>query len=152
MKSWRWWQAAMVMWAFAFFNVERLHAPLNIASFVYPLATVIAAAVLVIPAAGRMTTPALIGFALLPYAFARGMLGLPSFGPALPLTVLEVAAIATTVVLAAKLAREHDALQSSIGLALIEHLEHRCAPFELGQAQMVQEMRRARRFERPLVA
>ncbi len=152
MKIWRWWQAAMVLWMFAFFNVERFHAPLNIASFVYPLAVVAALAVLLIPAAVRFTTPALVGMALAVCAVAKAALGLPALGQQLPLTVMELAAVALTVALAAKLAREHHAIQSSIGLALIEHLEHRCAPFEIGQAQMVQEMRRARRFERPIVA
>lgn len=152
MKIWRWWQAAMVLWMFAFFNVERLHHPLNIASFVYPLAAAAAVAVLLIPAASRATTAALLVPALAAYAIAKATLGVPALGPALPLTITELAAITVTVSLAAKLAREHGAVERSIGLAMIDHLERRCAPFELGQAQMVQEMRRARRFERPLVA
>lgn len=142
----------MVVWLFALFNVERLHAPLDLASFVYPLAAASAAAVLLIPAASRVTTAVLVMIPLLVYAVAKSALGLPALGQALPLTVTELSAIALTVALAARLARDHAALESSIGLVLIEHLEHRCAPFEVGQAQMIQEMRRARRFERQVVA
>jgi hypothetical protein len=142
----------MVLWMFAFYNVERLHAPLDFASFVYPLATAAALAVLVIPGAARVATPLLTGAALACYAVLKAMQPRPIFGEALPVTVTELSSIVLSVALAAKLAREHAAFESSLGFALLEHLEHRCAPFEIGQAQMVQEMRRARRFERPVVA
>ncbi len=152
MKGWRWWHAGMVAWLFALYNVERLHAPLNLASFVYPLAALSALAVLLVPAAARVAIPALAAGPLLVYAALKASFGLPAFGAALPLSVTEVCALVVSVMLAARIARDRAAIESSIGIALVEHLEERCAPFELGQAQMVQEMRRARRFERPLSA
>jgi len=50
----RFWIAATLVWLLGFYNIERFHEPLNIASFVYVLAAVVAIAIVVVERLGMV--------------------------------------------------------------------------------------------------
>jgi len=144
----RWWIVVTLAWLLVFFNIERFHEPINLASFLYVLATVVAAVVVAWnPLAVRPWATAAISLVLL--FCLKWSFGYAILGKALPLTVTEACALLLTGLLARQIA-----------VSLLEFQSHAAdaigvlaaAPsFEQLQPAFYREVRRARRFERPLV-
>ena len=142
--------ATAVGWFFLLYNVERLHEPINIASFVYAFAAFAAVSVLLIPRLRRLP---ILGLALLPLPFYFGIkawLGYGILGRSLPITVTELCAIEVTLALVHLISRQLDGLAEAISLSFVSHLRSSSAPFELGQSEIYREIHRARRHKRPL--
>lgn len=150
MKRLQYWIAGTLFWVVLLDNVERLHEPINIASFVYPYTALCALAVILLPALRRLPLGWLLILPLLPFLVAKVWLGYPLVGPALPLTVTEACAIEVTMLLARgvalALAEWHEALSES----LVGDLSRLSRPFVVGQGEIYREIRRARMHQRPL--
>lgn len=150
MNRLRWQLATLFAWLFVFDNIERLHEPINIASFVYAYAAVIAMGFLLLPwlrrVPGIWTAGPLFGL----FFVIKGALGYPIAGASLPITVTEICAIAVTAYLAQRIAAGLDEFEEAAEETLMIHLSDTVLSFAEGQRQIVQEVRRARRFGRPM--
>lgn len=150
MKQLRLWCAVFFGWLFVFYNVERLHAPINIGSFVYVLAAVASLPLIFFARLQKVRSLWLIGPLVPLILVLKVWFGYPVFGASLPLTITEVGAVALTIVLARRIGASLEELGQSAVDSLISHLNIRSKPFEHGQSDIYREVRRARTFKRPL--
>lgn len=142
--------AAFAAWQLLFFNIERVHAPINISSFVYLLAAACGLAVLLWPKAHtiRPTYLHLLTFTVL--IGLKLALGYPIAGTNLPITLTEFCALALTILLALRVATNYEELRTALFSNLLIDLKNRAQPFDSGQSDLYREVRRARIYERPL--
>ena len=146
----RLWVVAVCAWLFAFGNIERLHAPINVASFVYVLTFAVAVATVFWRPVTRWE-PYWVSAALLALLLLlKYLLGYPLGGSHLPLTVTEGCAVVITLALGRQLARCIDEFERAAADALLIDFEARQIAFEHRQPEIHREMRRARQFARPL--
>ncbi len=96
----RFWVSISFLWLTLLFNVERLHEPFNIASFVYVLAAVLGVLTLAIPPIMRLHPLWTTLGATVVLVSVKGLLGYSVAGQGLPLTVTEAVAVSITVMLA----------------------------------------------------
>lgn len=149
MNGLRYWSAAICIWLFFFFNLERLNPGINVASFVYIYTTVWAAIIILLPKVQRRNRYWIFVVVLLPYLGLKPILGYGVFGAYLPITVLEIGAISLTIFLAGQVSRGLENAEETVANLTIAHLRKDTTSFETGQGRLYQEIRRARYFERP---
>lgn len=150
MNRLRYWFLAFFAWSFGMYNVERLHAPLNLASFIYVLAAVAALLIVVRPALSR-AAPAALLMGVLPLVLAfKVYLGYEVGGEHLPITVTELFAVGVTILLAQRVGRSFEELRESLLLTIVGDRQDRSQAFSNGQAELYREVRRARLYGRPL--
>lgn len=140
----------LLLWLATLYNVERLHKPINLASFVYVLTGLMAAAIILSPKL-RKTTLVEISFVALPlYALIKSYLGYQFFGAHLPITVTECVVIFITNGLAWAVAHQIDLFMlNASDLAAIQGFKTVSALAD-GESKMYGEVQRARRFQRNL--
>ncbi len=150
MRELRLWLTLMLIWFFCLYNVERMHAPINLASFVYVLAALVAFVVVAIPSLRRVHVAWLL-LAPMPFFFAMKMhFGYQIFGSNIPLTVTEIVAVVITILLARRIAHGLDEFLEAVQSSMLRHREDSSRPFEVGQYDIYREIRRARAHHRPL--
>ena len=137
-------------WLFVLFNIERVHAPINIATFVYVLAALGGVAVLITPPSMSRRAIYWLAPALALLFITKFVRGYPIGGTALPITLTECLALTVTIVLARWVALQFDDLRAAIFANLVADLQNRTQPFGSGQGELYREVRRARHFQRPL--
>ncbi|MDH3718746.1 MAG: hypothetical protein OES79_11560 [Planctomycetota bacterium] len=148
MTRYRFFLASLLVWLAVLFNLERVHEPINIASFVYVFAGLLAAAVVVLPPMRKATLGGLATLSVLLLVMLKILLGYEVAGAGLSLTVTEASAILITVALAHQIARHARRFEiSAAELAAIRWQAHPKS-FDDAQAEMYQELRRARNFDR----
>jgi GGDEF domain-containing protein len=150
MKQLRMWCAVFFLWMFVLYNIERLHKPINLASFVYVLAAVTAIPFIVIGPLGRIPSIFILGLTAPLTMALKAWFGYSIGGTELPLTVTEVAAVWVTTVLALQIGRSFEELRESALNTILVHLQDRTKSFEHGQSELYREVRRARKHHRPL--
>lgn len=141
--------AALVIWFFFFYNIERISKPINISAFVYIFAFVCAVLVILLPALQRMPLYGPFLMALPPYFFTKIYLGSEIIGSKLPITVTEVCAIWITIILSGQIGMRVQELWQIVAELTIGEIEKKAHPFEVGQGQIYREIRRARLYNRP---
>jgi hypothetical protein len=146
----RLWCAALLAWFFLLFNVERLYAPLDLASFVYALAALLSLGIIFFPFAGRLSWPSTALALLVALLSAKWCFGYRIGQSALPLTVTEYCALGVSVAFARQLASGLEEFRTALFRCLVTDLEDRTHSFDAGQAHLYREVRRARWFARPL--
>lgn len=142
------WFAALVAWLFALYSVERIHEPINLASFVYLQAAGCAILIIVVRRLERYPAWQFGAAALVCMVVVKSLLGYELLGLQLPLTITELVAIGVTVAFARQIASciaEFEASAESVAA-----FEVHCQVEELSTAQQsfYRELRRARQFER----
>ena len=148
MAKLRIWIAATIAWLLIFFNIERFHEPLNIASFVYVLASLAAIVVVALPPRNSSSLGFLVISTLCLHLGLKATLGYQVFGPNLPITVTEACALLITVILVQRIAVSIDEFEEGATDVMTMHLSGRTTPFESGQTELYREIRRARQFKR----
>lgn len=150
MKKLRIWFTLFFSWLFVLYNIERLHAPINLASFVYVLAAVLAVPLILSPRLQKLSLVWLV-VAVVPLVLGlKAWYGYPITGGALPLTVTELGTTGLTVAIAQQLGRSLEDLRIAAISTLLTHLHDNTRPFEQGQSDIYREIRRARVHGRPL--
>lgn len=149
MTKLRFFLLALLIWFFGFYNLERLVAPINLASFVYPLAAAYSLLLLIYPLAHRIPIiySALAGLGL--YFALKVLIGLEINGLGLPLIVTEMVALYITIFLSSKLGRRIEGLRSEILKLSVSSSSVAARPFHTAQAECYREIRRARHYNRP---
>ncbi|MGH7128710.1 MAG: hypothetical protein ACREIV_09075 [Planctomycetaceae bacterium] len=147
----RFWTTVMIGWLFWLFNVERIHEPINLASFVYVLAAACAMAVIFWRPLDRPRLWRLLAAAIAGLVILKVWLGHPIAGRALPLTVTEACAVGLTIVLARRVAGCLAQFEEGAREAACIRLSDRSVSFEDGEQEIYREIRRARQYHRPLM-
>jgi hypothetical protein len=150
MRQVRLWCSAFFLWWFVFYNVERLHAPINIASFIYVLAPAAALPMVLCRQAQRVPLPYLLVPLVPVVVVAKAWLGYPVVGAYLPITITELCALWLSVVLARQLGRSVEQFRSEVACAVMGHLDDRSQAFRDTQTEIYREVCRARLYDRPL--
>jgi GGDEF domain-containing protein len=156
MKSLRLWTAVLIVWLIFFFNVERINSPINIRFYTYIFVALLVAVTLALPRLQR--TP----FLILLITSISLFLGFRVFmergywydnlftGFALPITVTQVSAIIITGLLARQIQYGLQEFEDVIANITFGHIGKLPRPFSEGQGPMYREVKRARRYHRPL--
>lgn len=150
MQQHRIWVAITLGWLFLLFNLERVHEPLNIASFVYVQVTLIGVILLLSHWVRRRSLSVLAITILIPFLVLKPLLNYDLLGASLPLTIMEVCILLFSAALFLRIGRDTDAFTESTVQLMTMHLPTRkLASLEI-QQDMEREIRRARRHDRPL--
>jgi hypothetical protein len=139
----------IITWFFLLYNVERPVDMINIASFVYGFAFIIAVAVIAIPALHEWPFSQVVILLLPPYFLLKIYFGYPLDWAHLPIVVTEIATLVLTLLLARQIMERFTHLQEGVARVTLSHLEE-TSSFDDGQSQIYREIRRARRRQRPL--
>jgi GGDEF domain-containing protein len=140
---------ASILWWFVFYNTERLVSPINLASFVYVLAPVYAALIILSPHINqrRLWWIALAG--MVPFFILKATRGYEIGGMNMPLTVTEMASLFTTIFISWQIGRRIESLRAEILRLTIGSSSVAARPFQNAQAECYREIRRARHYNRP---
>jgi GGDEF domain-containing protein len=144
------WTIATLCWLFVLFNIERVIPAVNIASFVYVLSTVAGLLMLGSKRWRRQPFGLTATMCVITWIVGKSLLGYTVDLYSLPLSMTEVFAVVFSSWLCLRVARTSDDFAMSTR-QLLEALRA-CAVPELREAepQLLEEIRRARRHERPL--
>ena len=150
MRQLRIWFALFFVWLFVLYNVERLYEPINLASFVYVLAAITAIPFITFAALSRVPAYFLLVATIPLVVGLKAWFGYSIGGTHLPMTVTEIVAVSVTAALALQIGRSLQELRDSALNTLLLHLRDRSQSFDIGQADLYREVRRARKHRRPL--
>jgi GGDEF domain-containing protein len=156
MKNLRLWITLLIVWLIFFFNIERISSPINIRSYTYLFVALVVAFTLIVPRLQKipflilLLTPIPI-FLLLKVSMEKGdwhnnLLA----GYALPLTVTQVSAIILSGLLARQISLKLREFEGVIASITFGHIGKLPRPFSEGQEPMYREVKRARRYNRPI--
>lgn len=150
MNTHRIWTIITLCWFFALFNVERVFPQVDLASFVYGLATLIGVSMLASPYLRRQKFGLVAaGFGTV-WIVGKCMLGYGVDLTALPIALTEAYALVASQYLCLKVAQNTDEfIQTSA--QMLQVLNATSVPvLRESEAALREEIRRARRHERPL--
>lgn len=150
MKTHRIWTIATLIWFFALFNVERLLPQIDIASFVYGLAAVVGVSMLASPLLRRHNFGIVAaGFSAV-WLIGKCILGYSLDLEALPIALLEVSSLIVSQYLCLEFARHTDEFELT-SRQMLDVLKATSVPtVQECEPAFLEEIRRARRHERPL--
>ena len=146
MTKLRFWIAVSVAWLLLFYNIERFHEPINIASFVYVYAAVIAMLLVAIRQLHRVQPALLLGAILIGLLALKWLRGYEVLGSSLALTITEACAMTITLLISWAIAQSISQFEQGAA----EILSLSLPDFITSQVEFYQEVRRARQFRRPL--
>jgi len=150
MKTIRYELAGVMLWLFAFLNVERLRVPLETAAVVYGFLAVALLAVLLLPWLQRLALPALLAAAGALFLVVKAVAGPGIAAASLSVTVAELCCVLLTIAMVRRLAVALQDVEQTVESTMFAHLNGTTVPFELGQTDIYREIRRARRHSRPM--
>lgn len=147
----RFWAIILIIWLIFLFNIERLNSPINIQSYTYIFVALTAAMTVMLPRLRWLSYWSLIFssivlFLMVKVFWHQHMI----WGAALPLTVTQVTAIVLTGLISRQInsgLREFEDVITGITFGRIGTLPK---PFAEVQDSIYRELRRARRYQRPL--
>jgi len=148
MRQLRYLTIALCGWFFLLYNIERLIAPINIASFVYVLTAATSVALLLSVRLCQLALPWLFAFILPLYFGLKWLFSIEISGNNLPLSITELSAITLTTILARMIGLQIEEWRKVITSLTLGELHDEYQPFDTGQAQIYREIRRARRHQR----
>jgi hypothetical protein len=148
MQQLRYFIIALCGWFFLLYNVERLVAPINIASFVYGLVIAITSLLLLSVRLNQLALSWLFAIILPLYFGLKWLFGYGTGSENLALTVTELSVITLTTILARMIGQQIEEGRKIITSLTIGEVYNESQPFETGQAQIYREIRRARRHQR----
>jgi len=146
----RFWFALLCLWLFLLYNVERLYAPINLASFVYPFTAACAVITISFRRVWATRLVWLLVTAIGLFLLLKLWRGYPIGGMKLPLTIMEGCVITVTISMAVQIGRCISIVEDAARDVLLRHYGPPAVPFEEAQSEMYRELRRARHHQRPV--
>jgi hypothetical protein len=138
----------LILWLLIFYNIERLSPPLDITDVAYTFVAVLAVVELLIPHMRRQPLLAVIAMPIPVYVVLKIWAHKNLWGAALPLTVMEMACIVVTTLLARWISLDLREFEDAV-----EHItigpRQSPASFSVEHSEMYREVRRARSYQRP---
>lgn len=156
MKSLRFWIITLILWLIFFFNIERINSPINIRAYTYIFVTGMVVMTLILPRLQRIPFFVLLVTPIPVYLWLKATAEKGDWfanliqGYALPLTITQVAAIILTGLLARQILRALQEFEEVINHITFGHIGKLPQPFSEGQSAMYREVKRSRRYHRPL--
>ncbi|MFN8457497.1 MAG: hypothetical protein U0401_23030 [Anaerolineae bacterium] len=156
MKRLRFWIITLIVWLIFFFNIERLNSPINIRAYTYIFVTGMVVITLILPRLQRIPFFVLLVIPVPIYLWLKAMAEKGHWfenlieGYALPLTVTQVAAIILTGLLARQILSALHEFEEVIANITFGHIGKLPQLFSEGQGAMYREVKRSRRYHRPL--
>lgn len=156
MKNLRFWIIVLILWLIFFFNIERINSPINIRSYTYIFVAIVVALTLALPKLQRLPfllllfTPIPIFLAFRAFMERGHWYDNLLTGYALPLTVTQVSAILLTGLLARQIHYHLQEFEDVIAHITFGYVGKLPKPFAEGQGAIYREVKRARRYHRPL--
>ena len=151
MKKLRFWITILIIWLIFFFNIERLNSPVNIRSYTYVFAAIAVVVALAVPKVRWLPYLVLLIIPVPLFLWYKGLWsGEAIWGKALPLTVTQVSAIVLTGLISIQISyglREFEQLINNLTMGYVGKLPK---TFSETQDKMYRELKRARRYQRPL--
>ena len=142
--------AILVLWLFLFYNVERLSKPIDITDVAYTFVPLVAAFSVLVPRLHKVPLWALLVVSTVVFLALKTWVKSGVWGMSLPLTVMEVCAIAVTIALAHGVGNGVNEFENAVAHITIGQVDRLPEPFSTGQAEMYRELKRARHYQRPL--
>ena len=146
----RLWFAVAILWLLFLFNIERFHEPINIASFVYVLAALVAASLVVFAKLRQVSFFGLCCMILASFLVVKWTLGYALLGGALPLTITEGCVLVLTALISTQISREAAEFESSVDELTLRQYVGGITPANSDYNRLYREVQRARRYGRPL--
>jgi len=143
-------------WLVFFYNLERIsrlisHQRIDLLTpYAYVFVASVALLTLALPKVHRLPLPLLVSGSVLLFLILKARFGYPLWGAALPVTITEVGAFLVTGLLTRQVIWAIREFETSIVNFTIRHIGRKPGDFAVEQGEMYQEVRRARRFNRPL--
>ncbi len=150
MKSHRIWTLGALCWFFLLFNIERLVDAVNLASFVYVMAFLAGSTMLWSRKARELPFGVTSATFVLAMLVGKAWLGYSIHLETLPITILEVSSVVLSQILCLKVAQNTDEFAMT-SRQLLDVLRAKSV-IDIRDAEplLQEEIRRARRHERPL--
>ncbi|RLC76072.1 MAG: hypothetical protein DRJ03_20610 [Chloroflexi bacterium] len=150
MKRMRFLVAILVIWLFIFFNIERLSSPIDITDVAYTFVPFTVTLIIFAPRLRRVPLGAFLTASTLVFLLLKTWFKSHVWGSSLPLTVTEICIIAVAIILARWVSNGIGEFERAITHITIGHNNGLPESFSDDQAKMYQELKRARRYQRPL--
>jgi len=151
MKRMRFLVAALIVWLFLFYNIERLSEPINLSSVAYTFVPLMAVLAILVPRLRKVPLGVLLVVPIPIFLVCKAWVGRPTWGTAIPVTVTEICVIALTTILARWVGNGMSEFEDAIAHITIGQVGKLPEPFSTGQGEMYREVRRARHHQRPLM-
>lgn len=150
MKRMRFIVAALVVWLFLFYNIERLSKPIDITDVAYTFVPFVAVLTILVARLRKVPLGVLLVGPIPIFLVLKAWVKSSVWGASLPLTVTEICVIILTTILARWVSNGLGEFESAIAHITIGQVNKLPEPFSTGQGEMYREVRRARRYQRPL--
>jgi GGDEF domain-containing protein len=156
MNRLRLWITLLILWLIFFFNIERINSPINIRSYTYIFVAIVVAVTLALPRLQRISFLFLITIPVPIFLWLKATIEKGTWydnllnGYSLPLTVTQVSAIILTGLLARQILYGLREFEDVIAHITFGYIGKPPKPFAEGQSAMYKEVKRARRYHRPL--
>jgi GGDEF domain-containing protein len=142
--------AALIVWLFLFYNIERLSKPIDLTDVAYTFVPLIAALLILVPRLRKLPLGVVLVIPIPVFLVLKAWWKSRLWGASLPLTVTEVCVIVVTIILARWVSSGVSEFERAITHITIGQVPMLSESFSTGQAEMYQEVRRARHHQRPL--
>jgi GGDEF domain-containing protein len=151
MKRLRLWTTILIIWLIFLFNIERINSPINIRDYTYVFVALTAVVTLMLPRLKWFSYWVLLAASIVVF------LGYKEFwereliwGVSLPLTVTQISAIGLTAIIARQISVGLGEFEEVISSITFGQIGARPKPFSEMQGGIYAELKRARRYQRPL--
>ncbi len=156
MKNLRFWIIALIIWLIFFFNVTRLNSPISLRAYTYIFVAVAVAGTLILPRLQKVPFPVFL-LTLIPiFLWLKATLERGDWysnlltGYALPITATQISAIIFSGLLARQISIGLQEFEDVIAGITFDYIGKLPRPFSDGQGAMYREVKRARRYNRPV--
>jgi len=151
MKRLRVWTTILIIWLIFLFNIERINSPINIRDYTYVFVALTAVVTLMLPRLKWFSYWILLAASIVAFLVYKGLWGRDLIlGLALPLTVTQVSAIVLTAIIARQINAGLREFEDVINSITFGQIGARPKPFSEMQSTIYNELKRARRYHRPL--
>ena len=138
MQRMRFLVAALIIWLFFFYTIERLSASVDITGVAYAFVPIVAALIIFLPSLRRVSLGVLLTVPVSVFLVLK-VIGRREWGAALPLTVTEVCIIALTIILARWVSSGVEEFEKAVAHITIGDTGQLPESFSTGQVEMYQE-------------
>ena len=147
----RFWTIILITWLILLFNIERINSPINIQAYTYIFVALTAVFTLILPKLRWLSYWALILFSISAFLLVKVFWHQHMiWGAALPLTVMQVSIIVLTGSISRQINSGLRELEDVISGITFNRIGSLPKSFSEMQGSIYKELRRARRYQRPL--
>ena len=151
MKKLRVWTTILIIWLIFLFNIERINSPINIRDYTYVFVALTAVVTLMLPRLKWFFYWILLAISIVVFLVYKVFLGGHLiFGMALPLTITQISFIVLTAIIARQINAGLREFEDVINNITFGQIGARPKPFSEMQGAIYAELKRSRRYHRPL--